>query len=371
MEVQDKVHTVNEFTITKDNVAIEIKKRKNWTAPGIDGIQNCWWKKFKSAQSTLTRAFVKMTNGNELIPDWWPAGRTVQIPKTKDLSNEQNYRPITCLNTSYKILTGLIGRYMRENALQNSIWDEGQLGAVTGVLGTVDQLLIDKCIMEEVKTYHRNLAVAYYDYKKAYDKVHHDWMIRVYEWIGIPAVVISLLRELMNKWKTRLELWKDGEKCVSRWIDIKCGFLQGDSYSPVGFCITEIPIAKLLQQSKEYLMGESGMRNVRRTHSFFIDDLKVYQESHDLLKGINEVIVQASFDSGACYGISQCAEIVFERGKMVEGERLQVLQERMEALDPSQDEMYRFLGVEQSNGIKTKNVYKRVKEEVTNRLSCY
>ena len=29
MEVQDKVHTVNEFTITKDNVAIEIKKRKN------------------------------------------------------------------------------------------------------------------------------------------------------------------------------------------------------------------------------------------------------------------------------------------------------------------------------------------------------
>ena len=103
-------------------------------------------------------------------------------------------------------------------------------------------------------------------------------------------------------------------------------------------------------------------------HSFFIDDLKVYQESHDLLKEINEVIVQASFDTGACYGISKCAEIVFERGKMVEGEGLQVLQERMEALDPSQDKMYRFLGVEQSNGIKTKNVYKRVKEEMTNRM---
>ena len=67
----------------------------------------------------------------------------------------------------------------------NEIWDTGQLGAVEGVLGTVDQLIIDRCIMEEAKEYHRNLAVAFYDYKKAYDKVHHDWMTRVYKWIGI------------------------------------------------------------------------------------------------------------------------------------------------------------------------------------------
>ena len=40
-------------------------------------------------------------------------------------------------------------------------------------------------------------------------------MVRVYDWTGILTVVISLLRELMNKWKTRIEHWKDGEKCVS------------------------------------------------------------------------------------------------------------------------------------------------------------
>ena len=42
-------------------------------------------------------------------------------------------------------------------------------------------LIIVQCIMEEVKQYHRNFAVAFYDYKKAYDKAHHDWMLRVYE----------------------------------------------------------------------------------------------------------------------------------------------------------------------------------------------
>ena len=124
---------------------------------------------------------------------------------------------------------------MRKHTVVNEIWDEGQLGAVEGVLGTVDQLIIDRCIMEEVKQYHRNLAVTFYDYKKAYDKVHHDWMIRVYEWI---KQLIQLIEQLMSKWKTQLEVWNDGEKMMSRWIDISCGFLQGDSYSLVGFCIS-------------------------------------------------------------------------------------------------------------------------------------
>ena len=99
-----------------------------------------------------------------------------------------------------------------------------------------------------------------------------------------------------------------------------------------------------------------------------MDDLKVYQESHNLLKEINDVIVQASLDTDACYGVSKCAEIVFEHGKIVKGEGLQVLQERMKTLNPDQKEMYKFLGVEQADGMGTKQVYERVKEEMTKRL---
>ena len=179
--LSENVTVVNEFNINSEGLKKEISKRKSWTAPGIDGIQNFWWKKLVTAQKALLKVFETIKLDNNMIPVWWPTGRTVLLPKTKDLSDEKNYRPITCLNTSYKILTGLIAKYMRDHALVNKIWDEGQLGAVEGVLGTVDQLIIDRCIMEEVKQYHRNLAVAFYDYKKAYDKVHHDWMLRVYE----------------------------------------------------------------------------------------------------------------------------------------------------------------------------------------------
>ena len=44
---------------------------------------------------------------------------------------------------SYKIITGEVAKYIREQTMENEIWDEGQLGAVEGVLGTADRLIID------------------------------------------------------------------------------------------------------------------------------------------------------------------------------------------------------------------------------------
>ena len=113
----------------------------------------------------------------------------------------------------------------------------------------------------------------------------------MYEWIGIPRSVIKLIKELMRKWKRRSEIWSDGEKVTSRWMKILCGFLRVDSYSPVGFCISEIPVCILLQHSRGYRMGKPGNRIVKRTHSMFVDDLKICQESHDEFKNINEIIV--------------------------------------------------------------------------------
>ena len=74
------------------------------------------------------------------------------------------------------------------------------------VLRTIDPLIIVRSIMEEVQTYHRNLAVAFYAYKKAYDKVHHDKMLIIYKWIEIQRNVITLLSLLVRKWKKRLEI---------------------------------------------------------------------------------------------------------------------------------------------------------------------
>ena len=172
----------------------------------------------------------------------------------------------------------------------------------------------------------------------------------------------------LNNEKTRLEIWKD-EKKYHRWINRMCGSFQGDSYSPVGFCMSEIPVRKLPQESKGYRMAQPGKRDVKNTHSLFVDDLKVYQESHKTLKDINEMIVQASNDAGACYGVAKCAEVVFKRRKMVKSEGLQVLNERVKTIDPDENEIYKFLGIEQADGIKKKQVHNRVKEEISRKMN--
>ena len=46
----------------------------------------------------------------------------------------------------------------------------------------------------------------------------------------------------MSGRKTRLEVTENGKTTKSRVICIVRGFLQGDSYSLVGFCLTEVPV---------------------------------------------------------------------------------------------------------------------------------
>ena len=53
---------------------------------------------------------------------------------------------------------------------------------------------------------------------------------------------------------------------------------------------------------------------------------------------------------------------------MVEREVLKVLPENMKTMDLDQKEIYKFLGVEQADRIKTREVYNKLKEEVNTRL---
>ena len=123
-------------------------------------------------------------------------------------------------------------------------------------------------------------------------KVHHDQMLELYEQIGILDNVMTLLSSPMTKWKTRLVIWKNGGESISGWNDIMCGFLQGDSYSPMGFCVSEI---------SKNTVGTTRKRRYKAYYSLFVDDLKVYLKSHKILKDVNQTIVQAINDTGACY----------------------------------------------------------------------
>ena len=41
-------------------------------------------------------------------------------------------------------------------------------------------------------------------------------MLRVFQWIGVPDEVIKPISNLMELWKTRLEIWSKGKKMANR-----------------------------------------------------------------------------------------------------------------------------------------------------------
>ena len=116
-------------------------------------------------------------------------------------------------------------------------------------------------------------------------------------------------------------------------------------------------------------MEQPGKRVVKGTHSLLVGDFKVYQESHKTLKGVKEMIVQACNVTGAYHGLAKCTEIFFARGKMVKGEGLKMLNEKMKTTDPDENEIYKFSSVEQADCIKMKEVCNRVKGELSSRMN--
>ena len=74
-------------------------------------------------------------------------------PKNKSFNWREELSFDNVFEHTYNIRTAYVGKYLREHTMENDTWDEWKLGAAVGVLSTLDQLITDKSIMKEVKTY--------------------------------------------------------------------------------------------------------------------------------------------------------------------------------------------------------------------------
>ena len=141
-----------------------------------------------------------------------------------------------------------------------------------GSYGCKDQLLINKMILEECKTQKKNLSTAWINYKKAFDSKPHTWIIKCLEIYEISHVIVSFITETIKNWKTTLHLNHNNGSLTSRPIMIKSGIFQGDSLSPLLFCLALAPLSSLLNEST-YGYHTQGYKI---THLLYMDDLKMY-----------------------------------------------------------------------------------------------
>ena len=97
----DMLNTVclqEEFQITLDKVTKQLRRVKNWKAPGHDAFHGYWLKYLTNMHPRLASYLQDIFQKGP--PEWLTLGRTVLV--VKDINkgmNPANFRPITCLPT--------------------------------------------------------------------------------------------------------------------------------------------------------------------------------------------------------------------------------------------------------------------------------
>ena len=174
----------------------------NWNSPVPDLVQGL--KNFISLHERV-RLQLKECFDSGFVPSWLTRGRTSLLQKDKSKGNVAcSYRPITFLSLIWNLLTGVIADQICAHLDQGKLLPEEQKGSSKGSRGTNDLLYIDRAVNKEVKSRNKNLAMAWIDYKKAYDMVPHSWIIECLDLFGVAENIKSLLVNSMEKWKVML-----------------------------------------------------------------------------------------------------------------------------------------------------------------------
>ena len=357
--------TTKEYVVTSEVFKKVLNRMKNNGAPGTDQIRCFWIKKLTSTHEAMVTEFKKVYNQGDILPNWLVTGRTILLPKNSETKIAKNYRPIACQNITYKLFTGMLNSFVVEHCVENDIITLEQAGGKPGSWGCTDQLLINIMILDEVREHRRNLCMMWFDYKKAFDSVPHDWILKALELARVPPLVIQAIKNLMGVWATKLYL-KD---IITDTIKYLTGFLQGDCLSLVMFILSVNPLSFLLKRLPGYIAGPAGSRNTKINHLFFVDDLKTY--AHDTKEAKLQLDLVSTFtdDIGMEFGTDKCAYICIERGKQVtRGNKFSI--NNIELNELHIGDKYKYLGQEESvsydqdiNKEKvTKEYYKRVRK---------
>ena len=211
----------------------------------------------------------------------------------------------------WKLLTGVIADQIYAHLDQERLLPEEQKGCRKGSRGTNDLLYIDRAVIKEVKSGNKNLAMAWIDYKKAYDMVPSSWIIECLDLFGVAENIKSFLVNSMKKWKVML--CSGNSELVE--VEIKREIVQGDSLSPVVFVLALSPLSLILRKTKAaYEFSES---KEKINDLLFMDDLKLYSCSEKGLGSLVQIVLGFTADIGMEFGLEKCAMLVMEKMKSV------------------------------------------------------
>ena len=171
-------------------------------------------------------------------------------------------------------------------------------------------------------------------------------------------------------WNTTITLNNSEGKIVIPDNKIQRGIFQGDSLSPLLFCLTIDPLSKILKDKNigyDLSEGRSKKSNKKINHLLFMDDLKLFADSDQNLTKLVDEVSKFSKDIKMEFGLDKCSKCTIRKGKKVAAMNIQV-DEDSHIEDLAEDTTYKYLGIEENATIEHKKMREKIKKEYLSRL---
>lgn len=251
------------------------RKQRPTGRAGADGLPPGIWKLADGVLQPLLVTLFTAIGHTGRVPQAFLDGVVVVIHKRGSLTDIANYRPITLLNTEYRILARVLAS--RLGPILNKVIGPEQTAFLPGRhIG--DSIRLLQLLPSALRAAHASGdstlpssgAIAFLDIKGAYDTVDRPFLYEVLGAVGVGPFVDAWVRVLLTD--TRAVAMVNRAVSVSkRW---EAGVRQGCPLSPPVYNAVPLAVACFLQDQQDIGLRVLGGASV--VCDEFADDMRVF-----------------------------------------------------------------------------------------------
>lgn len=268
---------------TTEEVANAISKLKNHKAPGPDGIPTEILKNGGDKLSYVLHSLIVKLWRIRQMPEEWLLGTIVPVHKKGELMSCKNYRPISLLNTAYKVLSHILLNRLKPH-VEDKVGDY-QAGFRTN-RSTTDQIFIMRQILEKCWEESIDIHLLFVDYRNAYDLLNKRELWNKMIEMGFPKKLIELCRMTTEGCRTQVRV----RGCNSTNFPQESGLRQGDAISPILF---NIALEAIMRETQLNVTNSIFTRNIQILA--FADDIVIIgRKAQDVKEAFSKIVASSA-----------------------------------------------------------------------------
>lgn len=252
--------------ITKEEISKAISSLNTNKSPGTDGFPP-WYKSMRDHLLPLLECSLNyILKGGSLPPSWREAFISLIPKEGKDRLDCKGYRPISVLNTDYKLYATILTKRME--FVMPFLIDEDQTGFIKN-RQTQDNIRRALHTIERISEDQISTIILSLDAEKAFDSVGWEFLYLVMKRFSFSKDFIRCIQALYSSPTARIKV----NGSLSNSITLQCGCRQGCPLSPNLFNLFIEPLAQAIRQ--ETGINGISMGGVEYKISLYADDVLI------------------------------------------------------------------------------------------------